>query len=86
MEPPIAVHRDGRVGFGLGAVVVDLDPNNTPPEILQFFGTDESFQGIYVQSARLYYADQGKDLAINASVKTCSSPSLARYPSTPAST
>lgn len=69
MEPPIAAHRDGRVGFGLGAVVVDLDPNNTPLEILQFFGTDESFQGIYVQSARLYYADEGKDLAINASVK-----------------
>lgn len=69
MEPPIAVHRDGRVGFGLGTVVVDLDPNNTPLEILQFFGTDESFEGIYVQSARLYYADEGKDLAINASVK-----------------
>lgn len=69
MKPPIAAHRDGRVGFGFGAVVVDADPNNTPPEILQFFGTDESFEGIYVQSARLYYADQGKDLAVNAGVK-----------------
>ncbi len=69
MEPPIAAHRSGRVGFGLGAVIVDLDPDNTPPEILQFFGADESFEGIYVQSARFYYADQGKDLAVNAAVK-----------------
>ena len=69
MEPPIAAHRSGRLGFGLGAVIVDLDPDNTPPEILQFFGTDESFEGIYVQSARLYYADQGKDIAVNAAVK-----------------
>ena len=69
MVPPIAAHASGRVGFGLGAVIVDLDPDNTPPEILQFFGTDESFEGIYVQSARFYYADQGKDLALNTSVK-----------------
>jgi hypothetical protein len=69
MEPPIAAYRDGRLGFGLGAVIVDLDPNNTPQEILQFFGTDESFRGFYIQSARIYYADEGKDLAINAGVK-----------------
>jgi large repetitive protein len=69
MEPAIAVHQSGRVGFGFGTVVVDLDPDNTPPEILQFFGTDESFRGIYVQSARLYYADKGKDIAVNAAVK-----------------
>ncbi len=69
MEPPVAVHRDGRVGLGFGAVVVDLDPDSTPPEILQFFGVDEAFKGIYVQSARVYYADAGKDLAINVAVK-----------------
>src|SRR5262249_23719145 len=66
---PPAVPRDGRVGFGLGAVIADLDPNNTPAEILQFFGVDDAFQGFYVQSARLYYADEGKDLAIDVGVK-----------------
>src|SRR5262249_7480655 len=59
----------GRLGFGLGAVIADLDPNNTPAEILQFFGVDDAFQGFYVQSARLYYADEGKDLAIDVGVK-----------------
>ena len=69
MEPPIAAHRDGRLGFGLGAVVVDFDPDATPPEILAIMGTDESFEGIYVQSARIYYADEHKDLALNAGIK-----------------
>lgn len=69
MEPPIAAHRSGRLGFGLGEVVVDFDPNSTPPEVLRFFGTDEAFEGIYVQSAQLYWADEGKDLAVNAGIK-----------------
>src|SRR4029078_4119360 len=53
----------------IGAVIVDLDPDNTPAEILQFFGVDEGFEGIYVQSARVYYADARKELAINVAVK-----------------
>ncbi|MBO3752416.1 hypothetical protein J5X84_40705 [Streptosporangiaceae bacterium NEAU-GS5] len=69
MEPPIAAYQSGRLGFGLGQVIVDFDPDNTPPEVLQFFGTDESFEGVYVQSARVYWADEGKDLALNVGVK-----------------
>lgn len=68
MEPPIAAHTSGRLGFGFGEVVIDGDPDNTPPEILKFFGTGESFTGIYVQSARLYWADEGKDFAINCAL------------------
>ncbi len=69
MEPPIAIYQSGKVGFGLGSVVVDLDPDNTPPEILQFFGTDESFEGIYVQSARVYVSDVAKGYGFNVGVQ-----------------
>jgi hypothetical protein len=69
MEPPIAVHQDGKIGFGLGSVVVDFDPANTPPEILRFFGTDESFTGIYVQSARLYVSDVAKGYGFHVSLQ-----------------
>lgn len=69
MEPPIAVYKDGKVGFGLGSVVVDFDPDNTPPEILQFFGTDESFTGIYVQSARVYVSDVAKGYGFHVGIQ-----------------
>ena len=69
MEPPIAVYKDGKVGFGLGSVVVDFDPANTPPEILQFFGTDESFTGVYVQSARIYVSDVAKGYGFHVSIQ-----------------
>jgi len=68
MEPPIAAHSDGRVGFGVGEALVDLSPDSTPPDILARYGTDEGFQGVFVSSARLYYADKDKDLAIHAAV------------------
>ena len=69
MEPPIAVYKDGKVGFGLGSVVVDANPDHTPPEILQFFGTDESFEGLYVQSARIYVSDVAKGYGFHVGVK-----------------
>jgi len=69
MEPPIAVYKDGKIGFGLGAVVVDLDPDHTPPEILRFFGTDESFTGLYVQSARIYVSDVHKGYGFHVGVQ-----------------
>ncbi|HEX9767161.1 MAG TPA: hypothetical protein VGA36_10395 [Nitriliruptorales bacterium] len=69
MEPPIAVYKDGKVGFGLGSVVLDLDPDHTPPEILRFFGTDESFTGLYVQSARVYVSDVHKGYGFHLGVQ-----------------
>lgn len=69
MEPPIAVYKDGKVGFGLGSVVLDLDPDHTPPEILSFFGTDESFEGLYVQSARVYVSDVHKGYGFHVGVQ-----------------
>lgn len=65
MQPEIAIHRDGKCGFGVGQVLLDLSENHTPPEILEFFGTDENFEGVLVKSARFFYADKDKDWAIN---------------------
>jgi len=69
MEPALAVHTSGRIGFGVDQVILDLSPDSTPPEILQFFGTDEAFRGVYVRSARVYYGDRQKELAVNIGVQ-----------------
>jgi hypothetical protein len=69
MEPPLAIHESGRVGFGVGQVVLDLSENSTPPEILRFFGVDEGFKGIYVRSARVFWSDKDKGWAVNVGVE-----------------
>jgi hypothetical protein len=69
MEPPIAVHRDGKVGFGVGPVTVDLSPASTPPEILAMFGTDESFTGFLIRNARFFYGDRDSTLSVGVSVR-----------------
>jgi hypothetical protein len=68
MEPPLAIHESGRYAFGLGQVLLDLSTNATPPEILEHFGTDENWTGVFVKSARFYYADENKDWAFQISV------------------
>lgn len=69
MDPPLAVHRDGKVGFGVGSVVVDLDPDSTPPEILERFGADEAFQGFLVEDARFYYGDRDAVVSLGVGVR-----------------
>jgi hypothetical protein len=69
MEPPLAIHESGRVGFGVGQVVLDLSERSTPPEILRFFGVDEGWKGIYVRSARVFWSDKDKGWAVNVAVE-----------------
>ncbi len=69
MDPPLAIHISGRVAFGIQTIILDLSPNGTPPEILQYFGTDESFEGLYIKAIQLYYTDSNKDLALNFAVR-----------------
>jgi hypothetical protein len=68
MEPPEAMHKSGRFGFGIGPIMIDLNTEHTPPEILEFFGTDEYFRGFYSKSARFYF--ELKDLGLGFNLGT----------------
>jgi hypothetical protein len=65
MDPPLALHKSGRVAFGIDTVVLDLSENSTPAEILDYFGTDESFTGLYIKALQVYYTDENKEFALN---------------------
>src|SRR3569623_1262948 len=69
MDPPLAVHSSGRVAFGIDTLIIDLSEDSTPPEILDHFGTDESFEGVYCKALQVYYADANKDFALNFAVR-----------------
>ena len=69
MVPPLAIHSSGRVAFGVQTIILDLSSNGAPPEILQFFGTDDDFKGLYIKSIQVYYTDSDKDLALNFIVR-----------------
>src|SRR3569833_271135 len=69
MDPPLAVHSSGRVAFGSDTLIIDLSEDSTPPEILDHFGTDESFEGVYCKALQVYYADANKDFALNFAVR-----------------
>ena len=60
MSHPIAVHQSEHVAFSIDQIIVDFSENATPPELLDHFGVDEGWKGIYVKQLLLYYSnDQG---------------------------
>lgn len=69
MDPPLAVKKSLRWGFAIDEIVVDLSDNSTPPEILDHFGEDQSFKGLYAKLLQIYYADRDKDTALNFAIR-----------------
>ncbi|HUP03499.1 MAG TPA: hypothetical protein VMU19_05895, partial [Bryobacteraceae bacterium] len=69
MDPPLAIHSSGRVAFGIQTIVLDLSPDNTPSSLLQYFGVDQSFEGLYAKAIQVYYTDTNKDFALNFLVR-----------------
>jgi len=69
MDPPLAIHKSGRVAFGIDTIILDLSDNGTPAEILDHFGVDQSFKGLYIKALQVYYADANKDFALNFALR-----------------
>jgi large repetitive protein len=71
MDPPYAFIGPGRVvGFGFRSAVLDLSTGSTPPDILEQFGYDQSWTGVYFPEIRLFVAPQGAEgWAVNAGVR-----------------
>ena len=62
MDPPYAFIGDSRVvGFGFRSAVLDLSDGYTPPDILEQFGYDDSWTGLYLPVVRLFVAPHGMD-------------------------
>lgn len=60
MEPPIAVYSNELIAFSIDRVILDLSEEATPPEILQHFGVDEAWKGLYIGQALIFFNnDQG---------------------------
>lgn len=71
MTPPYAFIGNGRVvGFGFRSAVLDLADGYTPPAVLDQFGFDESWTGLYLPEIRLFVAPNGmEDFAVDAGVR-----------------
>lgn len=70
MEPAYAFIGTGRVvGFGFRSAYLDLSDGYTPPEVLDKFGFDESWTGLYLPEIRIFFAPNGaEDFAVNGGV------------------
>lgn len=71
MDPPYAFIGPGRtIGFGFRSAVLDLSDGTTPMDVLDQFGFDQSWTGIYLPEIRLFVAPQGADgFAVNAGAR-----------------
>lgn len=71
MTPPYAFIGDGQVvGFGFRSATLDLADGYTPPAVLDQFGFDESWTGLYLPEIRLFVAPNGmQDFAVDVGVR-----------------
>ncbi|HYI60143.1 MAG TPA: hypothetical protein VEX66_18395, partial [Microlunatus sp.] len=71
MDPPYAfIGTSQVVGFGFRSALLDLSEGVTPPTILERFGFDESWKGVYLPEVRLFVAPHGmRGLALDAGAK-----------------
>ncbi len=71
MDPPYAfVGSSNVVGFGFRSAILDLSDGFTPPAILEQFGYDENWKGLYLPEIRLFVAPNGaRDLAVDGGVR-----------------
>lgn len=71
MDPPYAfIGGDRTVGFAFRSAVLDLSAGFTPPAVLDQFGFDEGWTGLYLPEIRLFLAPNGmEDFAVNAGVR-----------------
>ncbi|MBY8977176.1 hypothetical protein KHP62_15265 [Rhodobacteraceae bacterium NNCM2] len=67
MDPPYAFIGDSRqVGIGFKSAVLDLSTQSTPAAVLDQFGFDESWTGLYLPEIRLFVAPNGlEDFAVS---------------------
>jgi hypothetical protein len=68
MEPPIAVYQNELIGFSLDRIILDLSEDSTPPEILQHFGVDEAWKGLFIGQA-LFFFNNDQGVGFNFRVK-----------------
>ncbi|MBE2319355.1 hypothetical protein DVA67_025490 [Solirubrobacter sp. CPCC 204708] len=62
MDPPYAFIGTGRVvGFGFRSAVLDLSQGSTPPAVLEQFGYDQDWTGVYFPEIRLFVSPQGAE-------------------------
>jgi large repetitive protein len=68
MDPPYAfIGDDHTVGIGFRSATLDLSDSFTPPAVLEQFGFDESWTGLYLPEIRLFVAPNGlEDFAVSA--------------------
>ena len=71
MEPPYAFIGTGQVvGFAFRTAYLDLSDGYTPPEVLDQFGFDDAWTGLYLPEIRIFFAPNGaEDFAVNAGVE-----------------
>lgn len=68
MDPPYAFFGDSKqVGMGFRSAVLDLSTNSTPAAVLDQFGFDENWTGLYLPELSLFVMPNGlEDVAVAA--------------------